>query len=66
MTVENSGMTTLVKPKALNAVGEALVKRINKLNQVLQDITQVLNFIKACPMKHKLFTLLCNDMGVHF
>lgn len=38
----------------------------DELNQVLQEVIQVVNFIKARPMKHRLFTLLCNEMGVRF
>lgn len=75
MTGKNSGVTALINQKAPNAVAthcmlhrEVLgAKRIDdELNQVLQDIIRIVNFIKARPMKHRLFTLLCNEMGAHF
>lgn len=74
MTGKISGVTSLIKQKAPHAVAthcmlhrEALAKRIdNELNQVLQELIQVVNFIKARPMEYRLFTLLCNEMGAHF
>lgn len=75
MTGKNSGVTALIKQKAPNAAfthcmlhREALVaKRLDdELNQVLQDIIQVVNFIKARPLKHRLFALLCKEMGARF
>lgn len=75
MTGKNSGVTALIKQKAPNAAfthcmlhREALLaKRLDdELNQVLQDIIQVVNFIKARPLKHRLFALLCKEMGARF
>ena len=75
MTGKISGVTALIKQKAPHVVAthcmlhrEALVaKRMdNELNQVLQEVVQVVNFIKARPLKHRLFTLLCNEMGARF
>ncbi len=75
MTGKISGVTALIKQKAPHVVAthcmlhcEALVaKRMdNELNQVLQEVIQVVNFLKARPMKHRLFTLLCNEMGARF
>ena len=64
MTVKISGVTALIKQKAPDVVAthcEALVAKMmdNKLNQVLQEVIQVVNFIKALPMTHRLFTMLC-------
>ncbi|XP_060759506.1 zinc finger BED domain-containing protein 5-like [Neoarius graeffei] len=75
MTRRNSGVTSLIKQKAPHAVfthcmlhREALVaKRIDdKLNLVLQEAVQVVNFIKTHPLKHRLFAILCNEMGARF
>ena len=75
MTGKRSGVTAFIKQKAPQVVAthcmlhrEALVaKRMDdKLNQVLQDVVQIVNFIKARPMKHRLFTLLCNEMGARY
>lgn len=75
MTGKNSGVTALIKQKAPNAAfthcmlhREALVaKRLDdELNQVLQDVIHVVNFIKARPLKHRLFAILCKEMGARF
>lgn len=75
MTGKNSGVTALIKQKAPNAAfthcmlhREALVaKRLDdELNLVLQDIIHVVNFIKARRLKHRLFALLCKEMGASF
>lgn len=75
MTGKVSGVTALIKQKAPHVVAthcmlhrEALVaKRMgDELNQVLQEVVQVVNFIKARPMKHRLFAVLCNEMGARF
>ena len=75
LTEKISGVTALIKQKFPHVVathcmlhGEAVVAKImdNELNQVLQEVIQVVNFTKARPMKHKLFTLLCNEMGTCF
>lgn len=72
MTGKNSGVTALIKQKAPNAAfthcmlhREALVaKRLDdELNQVLQDVIHVVNFIKARPLKHRLFAILCKEMN---
>ncbi|KAM3843168.1 SCAN domain-containing protein 3 [Diretmus argenteus] len=73
--VKHSGVTALIKQKAPNAVSthcvlhrEALVaKRLDdELNEVLQDAIQVVDFIKARPLKHRLFARLCNEMGARY
>lgn len=75
MTEKNSGVTAFIKQKAPNAVfthcmlhrGVLAAKRVDdELNRVLQGIIQVVNFIKAHPLKHRLFTLLCKEMGARF
>lgn len=75
MTGKNSGVTALIKQKAPNAAfthcmlhREALVaKRLDdELNQVLPDVIHVVNLIKARPLKHRLFAILCKEMGARF
>ncbi len=75
MTGKKSEVTALKQQKAPNAVAshcmlhcEALVaKRLdNELHQVLQDVIQVVNLTKARPLKHRLFAVLCKEMGAGF
>uniref|UniRef100_A0A3Q2D886 Uncharacterized protein n=1 Tax=Cyprinodon variegatus TaxID=28743 RepID=A0A3Q2D886_CYPVA len=75
MTGRHSVVTALIKQKAPHVIftqcmlhREALVaKRIDvKLNHVLQETVQVVNFIKNRPVKDRLFGILCDEMGAPF
>nr|ABF20550.1 transposase [Danio rerio] len=75
MTGKHSGVVTLIKEKAPNVVGthcmlhrEALVaKRIeDDLHQVLKDVIRTVNYVKSRPLKHRLFRLLCKEMGADY
>ena len=37
-----------------------------EVNQVLKDVIQIVNFIKARPLNSRLFSVLCNEMGSEF
>lgn len=75
MTGKRSGVIAFIKEKAPNVVSthcmlhrEALVaKRIDdELYQVLQVVVKTVNYVKAHPMKDRLFEALCHEMDADF
>ncbi|XP_076047489.1 zinc finger BED domain-containing protein 5-like [Oratosquilla oratoria] len=75
MTGKRSGVIAFIKERAPNVVSthcmlhrEALVaKRIDdELYQVLQIVVKTVNYVKAHPMKARLFEALCHEMDADF
>ncbi len=72
MVGKYSGVVAHIKNKNSEIVGihcflhwHALaVKRMPPdLTEVLDDVTKIVNFIKARPLNSRIFSLLCEDMG---
>lgn len=47
---------------------EVLVSKIaqNELKEVMNQVIEMVNFIKTRPLKSKIFELLCKDMNSHY
>ncbi|KAM3861136.1 zinc finger BED domain-containing protein 5-like [Diretmus argenteus] len=75
MAGKRSGLQALIKRAAPNAVWthciihrEALAsKQLSpELNSVLSDVIATVNLIKTRPLKARIFSALCNDMGAEY
>jgi len=69
------GFTSLVEKQNPNIVRthcflhrEVLVSKItqNELKEVLNQVIEMVNFIKTRPLKSRIFELLCKDMDSHY
>ena len=47
---------------------EVLVAKIaqNELKEVLSEVIKIVNFIKTCPVKSRIFELICKDMDSQY
>jgi fructose-1,6-bisphosphatase len=75
MTGENKGLiSTIITKYPFNKLNHCIIHRqalasksINeKLNETLENVVKIVNFIKSIALNSRLFKVLCEEMGSEY